>query len=52
MMAEKKTQVDNVFQSYNGIESMITALMAGMTEQMFAKDISTLVADFLDDILE
>lgn len=50
-MAERKLQVDNVVPSYTEVKSMIAAQVA-RTKQMVAKEISNLLEDSLDDILQ
>lgn len=51
-MPERKPQVDTVVPSHRENESMISMQVACTAEQMVAKEIPTLVAGSLNDILQ
>lgn len=51
-MAKEKPPVNNVFPSYNETESMVAAQVYCTTEQLVAKEVPTLAADSLEDILQ
>lgn len=52
MVVGGKRQIDNVVPSHTKIESRIAVQIACTTEHMLAKEIATLVANSLDDILQ
>lgn len=51
-IAESKPQTDNVVPSHGEIETMIAAQVKRATKQIVAKEITTLVEESLDDILQ
>lgn len=51
-VAESKPQVDNVVSSNRKMEAMVAGNIARTTEKMAAKEISALVAESLNEIVE
>lgn len=51
-MTNRKSKVGNVISSYTQIKSMIAKQVEGTTKLLLAKEVPTLVADSLNDILQ